>query len=99
MTLPVLGDLKETRHECCRSRRHRPLLPRPLQVSELLHVVWCRAGPSWGRPLSGPVTLRLVGTGLSARRLLPGEPVHRLPEEVGMAVVPRVLLDQVDQDP
>jgi hypothetical protein len=40
-----------------------------------------------------------VGMGLSARRLLPGEPVHRLPEEVGMAVVPRVLLDHVAQDP
>ncbi len=34
----------------------------------------------------------------SARRVLPGEPVHRLPDEVGMADVPRVLLDQVDQD-
>jgi hypothetical protein len=29
-----------------------------------------------------------VKVGLSARRLLPGEPVHRLPQEVGMAVVP-----------
>src|SRR5712691_7886138 len=35
----------------------------------------------------------------SVRRLLPGLPVHRLPEEVGMAVVPPVLLDHVDQDP
>ena len=35
----------------------------------------------------------------SARRLLPGEPVDRFPEEVGMAVVPRVLLDHVEQDP
>src|ERR1017187_9609220 len=34
-----------------------------------------------------------------ALRLLPGEPVHRCPEEVGMADVPRVLLDQVEQDP
>src|SRR6266567_2141307 len=41
----------------------------------------------------------LVKMGLSARRLLAGEPVHRLPEEVGMAVVPRVLLDQMEQDP
>jgi hypothetical protein len=29
----------------------------------------------------------------------PGEPVHRLPEEVGLTVVPSVLLDQVEQDP
>ncbi len=34
----------------------------------------------------------LVGMGLSAPGLLLGEPVHRLPEEVGMAVVPGVLL-------
>src|SRR5262252_9475631 len=54
---------------------------------------------SRGRPLYGPMTPGLVGMGLRARRLLPGEPVHRLPEEVGMAVVPRVLLDQVEQDP
>src|SRR5437879_12946126 len=51
------------------------------------------------RGRSGPVTPRLVGMGLSARRLLPGLPVHRLPEEVGMAVVPRVLLDHMAQDP
>ena len=34
----------------------------------------------------------------SARRIVPDEPVHRLPDEVGMADVPRVLLDQVDQE-
>ena len=38
-------------------------------------------------------------SGLSAWRLLAGEPVNRLPDEVGVAVVPRVLLDHVDQDP
>src|SRR6478672_2302557 len=34
----------------------------------------------------------------SVRRILPGEPVDRLPDEVGMADVPGVLLDEVDQD-
>src|SRR3990172_3959936 len=52
-----------------------------------------------GWPLSGVVRRGLVGWGLCARRLLAGEPVNRLPDEVGMAVVPRVLLDHVDQDP
>src|SRR5215470_11089010 len=36
--------------------------------------------------------------GRSARRILPGEPVDGLPDEVGMADVPRVLLDGVDHD-
>jgi hypothetical protein len=36
---------------------------------------------------------------LRARCLLSHEPVHRLPNQVGMAVVPRVLLDHVDHDP
>ena len=40
----------------------------------------------------------LVGMGVSARRVLPGEPIHRLPDEIGVAHVPRVLLYQVDQD-
>src|SRR5579872_7358958 len=31
--------------------------------------------------------------------LFADEPVHRLPDEVGMAVVPRVLLDHVAHDP
>jgi hypothetical protein len=58
--------------------------------------------------MNGPsriVQARAFGTpgprwdGPSARRLLPGEPVHLLADEVGMPVVPRVLLDHVDQDP
>jgi hypothetical protein len=36
---------------------------------------------------------------LTARRVLPDEPVNRLSDEVGMTGVPRILLDQVDQDP
>ena len=32
----------------------------------------------------------------SARWVPPDEPVHRLPDQVGVAYVPRVLLDQVD---
>jgi hypothetical protein len=36
--------------------------------------------------------------GPSARRILPDEPVYRLPDEVGMADVPGILLDQVDQE-
>jgi hypothetical protein len=35
---------------------------------------------------------------VSALRLLADEPVHGLPDEVGMAGVARVLLDQIDQD-
>src|SRR5438105_83195 len=36
---------------------------------------------------------------VTARNLLACLPVHRLAEQVGMAIVPRVLLDHVDQDP
>ena len=36
--------------------------------------------------------------GVSARGVLSGEPVHRLPDEIGVAHVPRVLLYKVDQD-
>ncbi len=39
---------------------------------------------------------RLVGMGQSARRVLPHKPVHRFSDEVGMAGVARVFLDQVD---
>ena len=38
-------------------------------------------------------------TRLAPERLLPGEPVYRLPEQVGMAVVPGVPLDHVAHDP
>jgi hypothetical protein len=59
-------------------------------------------GP-WGSATSGPSssgrTDRRPDHTARPPRLLPGEPVHRLPEQVGMAVVPRVLLDQVEQDP
>jgi hypothetical protein len=34
----------------------------------------------------------------SPRRIVPDESVYRLPDEVGMPIVPRVLLDHVDQD-
>src|SRR5688572_20110814 len=40
-----------------------------------------------------PIRVRTV------RRILAGEPVDRLPDQVSVAIVPRVLLDQVDQDP
>ena len=50
--------------------------------------------------LGGPRRFRgnAGATARSIRRVLSGEPVHRLPDEVGVADVPRVLLDQVDQD-
>jgi hypothetical protein len=35
---------------------------------------------------------------VSAGRVLPDDPVDRLPDQVGVADVPCVLLDQVDQD-
>ena len=35
---------------------------------------------------------------VSPRRILPDESVHGLPDEIRMADMPRVLLDQVDQD-
>jgi hypothetical protein len=38
------------------------------------------------------------GMSSSARWVLSDEPVHRFPDEVRMADVPRVFLDQVDQD-
>jgi hypothetical protein len=57
--------------------------------------IWASAATG-GATVEGSGVRALVEMGLSARRLLPGEPVHRLQEEVGMAVVPPVLLDQVD---
>src|SRR5215218_6664413 len=42
--------------------------------------------------------VRLVERGRLPWRIVPDESVHRLSDEVGMAVVPRVLLDHVDQD-
>jgi hypothetical protein len=36
---------------------------------------------------------------VSAGRVLADDPVDRLPDQVGVADVPCVLLDQVDQDP
>jgi hypothetical protein len=37
--------------------------------------------------------------GLAARPVLPDQPVHRRPQQVGMPVVPPVLPDQADHDP
>jgi hypothetical protein len=48
---------------------------------------------------AGSVTPRPRGDGAVPRRLLPGEPVHRLAEAVDVAVVWRVLLDHVAKDP
>ena len=45
-----------------------------------------------------PGTAEARRMGQSARGVLPGEPVHRLPDEISVAHVPRVLLYQVDQD-
>src|SRR5262249_7909714 len=56
---------------------------------------WLRASAS----NCPPGDAGLTGPGLPAVRLLPGEPAPRLRDEVGMAVVPGVLLDHVDQDP
>ena len=44
-------------------------------------------------------SLKLLPGEKPSLRLLAGEPVHRFAEEVGVAVVPRVLLDHVDDDP
>src|ERR1035438_7861014 len=94
------------------SRRPAGSLIAPRRPAGSLIAPRCSAGLSSLRDDSARSRRALMGTavarpgdagarenGLSARRLLPGEPVHRLPEEVGMAVVPGVLLDQVEQDP
>src|SRR5947209_20318778 len=38
-----------------------------------------------------------ISSGSRWTGLLPGDPVHRLPEEIGMAVMAPVFLDQMDQ--
>src|SRR6202035_637674 len=60
--------------------------------------------PSLSRPARAPRALRIESASTSSwvltdRGLLHGLPVHPLADQVGMAVVARVLLDQVAQDP
>ena len=71
---------------------------RPSRRSALGTPIWNRATrarcPVWGFGPVPPGSWREV----SPRWVVPDEPVDRLSDEVGMAVVPRVLLDHVDQD-
>jgi hypothetical protein len=55
------------------------------------------AGATVSRPILASNRRDLVRIGLS-RRVLPDEAVHRLPDEVGVADVPRILLDRVNED-
>src|SRR5690348_17406342 len=74
----------------------RPITPR-LSWSTRAPLTGNRPPPSQ-LPRGGAAPQPAAGVGPSVRRILPGEPVDRLPDEVGMADVPGVLLDEVDQD-
>ena len=83
------------RHKCCGEKT-------------ICSVKATRRPTSW--PPSAPATaspgtwsgeshgINRAGMGVSAGRVLPREPVHRLPEKVGMTDMPGVLLDHVDHE-
>ena len=56
-------------------------------------------GTGSGRPTPDQTGRRPMRTAAVTGRLLPGETVDGLADQVGMAVVPGVLLDHVDHDP
>jgi hypothetical protein len=62
---------------------------------------WVRTSttPSRNSKGSGQETNAGPEVGRNPLPLLPREPIHRLPEQVGVAIVSRVLLDHVDHDP
>ena len=58
-----------------------------------MHDPW----PRHGR-VDSPVALIIALSPVVTGRIFSDEAVHRLPDEIGVADMPRVLLDQVDRE-